>query len=188
MIVEGVAGTSVDLYGSVNLASNGFAGFVDGSPSNSINALCCGDNTLSVGAYVNTNPYPSLGGMMTFGESRQVGDIAYFSSYGHTFQGRQLPDVVGPGMGMISSYNSYYVAQEIASYIEMLKKPAEHQNRCPAPRGGRGFLYGLDQQRQSARSQQCPRHYAQLLGRDERNVDELAVCGRCAGAVVAGSR
>lgn len=126
VIVEGVAGTSVDLYGSVNLASNGFAGFVDGSPSNSINALCCGDNTLSVGAYVNTNPYPSLGGMMTFGESRQVGDIAYFSSYGHTFQGRQLPDVVGPGMGMISSYNSYYVAQEIASYIENAKKSPQN--------------------------------------------------------------
>lgn len=118
IIVEGTDGNKIDMYGSMVLRSNGMAGYLDGTPTNSINGLACGDNILVVGAYVNSNPYMTLGGESSWSSTTYPqGGIAAFSSYGHTFQGRQLPDVVGPGMGMISSYNSYYVRDEINNYV-----------------------------------------------------------------------
>ena len=118
IIVEGTDGNKIDMYGSMVLRSNGMAGYLDGTPTNSINGLACGDNILVVGAYVNSNPYMTLGGKSSWSSTTYPqGGIAAFSSYGHTFQGRQLPDVVGPGMGMISSYNSYYVRDEINNYV-----------------------------------------------------------------------
>lgn len=118
IIVEGTDGNKIDMYGSMVLRSNGMAGYLDGTPTNSINGLACGDNILVVGAYVNSNPYMTLGGENSWSSTTYPqGGIAAFSSYGHTFQGRQLPDVVGPGMGMISSYNSYYVRDEINNYV-----------------------------------------------------------------------
>lgn len=118
VIVEGASGNTIDMYGSMVLQSNGMAGYLSGSPANSINGLACGDNILVVGAYVNANPYITIGGENSWDKSKYPqGGIAAFSSYGHTFQGRQLPDVVGPGMGMISSYNSYYVRNEINDYV-----------------------------------------------------------------------
>ena len=118
IIVEGTDGNKIDMYGSMVLRSNGMAGYLDGTPTNSINGLACGDNILVVGAYVNSNPYMTLGGESPWSSTTYPqGGIAAFSSYGHTFQGRQLPDVVGPGMGMISSYNSYYVRDEINNYV-----------------------------------------------------------------------
>lgn len=118
VIVEGASGNTIDMYGSMVLQSNGMAGYLSGSPANSINGLACGDNILVVGAYVNSNPYITIGGEKSWDASKYLqGGIAAFSSYGHTFQGRQLPDVVGPGMGMISSYNSYYVRNEINDYV-----------------------------------------------------------------------
>lgn len=118
VIVEGASGNTIDMYGSMVLQSNGMAGYLSGSPANSINGLACGDNILVVGAYVNSNPYITIGGEKSWDASKYPqGGIAAFSSYGHTFQGRQLPDVVGPGMGMVSSYNSYYVRNEINNYV-----------------------------------------------------------------------
>lgn len=118
VIVEGVPGNLIDMYGSMVLQTNGMSGYLAGSPANSINGMACGDNVLVVGAYVNANPYMTIAGEKSWDKSvyPQYG-IASFSSYGHTFQGRQLPDVVGPGMGMVSSYNSYYVRNEINNYV-----------------------------------------------------------------------
>lgn len=118
VIVEGAPGNLIDMYGSMVLQTNGMSGYLAGSPANSINGMACGDNVLVVGAYVNANPYMTIAGEKSWDKSvyRQYG-IASFSSYGHTFQGRQLPDVVGPGMGMVSSYNSYYVRNEINNYV-----------------------------------------------------------------------
>lgn len=118
VIVEGAPGNLIDMYGSMVLQANGMSGYLAGSPANSINGMACGDNVLVVGAYVNANPYMTIAGEKSWDKSvyPQYG-IASFSSYGHTFQGRQLPDVVGPGMGMVSSYNSYYVRNEINNYV-----------------------------------------------------------------------
>lgn len=120
VIVEGVPGNLIDMYGSMVLQTNGMSGYLAGSPANSINGMACGDNVLVVGAYVNANPYMTIAGEKSWDKDKSVYPqygIASFSSYGHTFQGRQLPDVVGPGMGMVSSYNSYYVRNEINNYV-----------------------------------------------------------------------
>lgn len=110
-IIEGSAGNGVNAYagssGSLQFRSNGISGYVNGTPDNSINGMACGDNVLVVGSYNNVNKVPSLGGILNY--SGAPGDISSFSSYGTTFQGRQLPDITGPGMGMISSYSKYYV-------------------------------------------------------------------------------
>lgn len=111
-IVEGTAGNSVDLYvgGDAMLVSNGVAGYVDGNDSQSINDMACGDNIIAVGAYINAVKFPTIdSGEVSFNGSPVKGDIASFSSYGKNFQGKQLPDITGPGHGMRSSYSYYYL-------------------------------------------------------------------------------
>lgn len=111
-IVEGQSGKSADLYVSsgMSLVSNGIDGYVSGDDSQSINDMACGDNIISVGAYVNASKYPTIDrGELTY-KNVQKGEIASFSSYGKNFQGKQLPDITGPGMGMRSSYSYYYLA------------------------------------------------------------------------------
>lgn len=124
LIIEGTPGTTVDMYGSVRFRANGVAGYLEGNNDNSINGMACGDNVLAVGAYVNTNNVVTLGGIDSRYSGYTPGDIAYFSSYGHTFSGRKLPDVVGPGMGMIASVSSYNVKEAMDEYVaKQLAKP-----------------------------------------------------------------
>ncbi len=108
-IVEGVAGKSADLYcvGNYGMLSNGINGYSDGNPTQSINDMACGDNVIVVGAYAASNDIPAIGGGGSYGI--EIGSIAPFSSYGKTFQGRQLPDISAPGLGVISSYSHYYM-------------------------------------------------------------------------------
>lgn len=108
-IVEGNAGNGVSAFtGKLQFMSNGLPGFVNGTSDNTINGMACGDNVLVVGSYNNVKNVPTLGGGYNYNLDK--GDISPFSSVGYTFQGRQLPDVAGPGLGMISSYSKYYVA------------------------------------------------------------------------------
>lgn len=112
IVVEGPAGKSVDIFaqGSCLLLSNNIAGFTAGNDKCSINGIATANNVVAVGAFQSTNRIPSWGGAMVFGGS--VGQIASFSSYGTDFNGRQLPHVAGPGMGIISSLNSYWTAKQ----------------------------------------------------------------------------
>lgn len=107
-IIEGQAGKSVDLYtnSALGMYSNNIPGFTAGNSLQSINDLACGDNVIVVGASINTKEVCTFGGIRN--GSGEVGDIASFSSWGKTFGGRQLPDIVAPGQGMISSYNTLY--------------------------------------------------------------------------------
>lgn len=111
-IIEGRAGNGINAFagsnGSLQFMSNGVSGYVNGTNKNSINGMGCGDNVLIVGSYNNMVNAPTLGGIMEY-RGMEQGDISVFSSFGTTFQGRQLPDVVGPGLGMTSSYSKYYV-------------------------------------------------------------------------------
>lgn len=110
-IVEGQAGKSVDIFAGSGsgLYSNDVSGYTQGNDECSINGMACADNLLVVGAYVNRTSWPVLEKDIFGYRNTTDGDIASFSSYGKTFQGRQLPDICGPGLGMISSYSYYYV-------------------------------------------------------------------------------
>ena len=109
--ITGGSNPGVNMFGrDITFSSRNLAGFTDGSVDNTINGMGCGDNVLVVGAYVNNNKFHTLGGTMSFNGANN-GAIASFSSHGTTFAGKKLPDVVGPGMGMISSYSKHYVTK-----------------------------------------------------------------------------
>lgn len=111
--VEGNAGTKVYAYAygdAANFYSNGREGYVDGTSDCSINGLACGDNILVVGSYDNVESWPTIGsGLLTMQDRPVPGCISSFSSYGATFDGRQLPEICGPGGAVVSSYSTYYI-------------------------------------------------------------------------------
>ena len=111
VFVEGQAGKSVDIYtnSTSGLYSNGLAGYTQGNSLQSINDYACGDNVISVGASINTQYYATFDGIYGY-TNAQEGSIAPFSSWGKSGD-RLLPNIVAPGMGMISSYNSAYTDQ-----------------------------------------------------------------------------
>lgn len=113
IFVEGQPGKKVDVYTNYGFVANGLSGYSDGTPAMSINDMACGDNVLSVGAYVNREQWPCQGGPLGY-RGVSAGQIATFSSYG-TVKGRTLPDIAGPGQAIVSSYSNYYVASNGAS-------------------------------------------------------------------------
>ena len=111
IIIKGSAGNGVNAFcgysDSLQFVSNGISGYVDGTSDNSINNMACGDNVLVVGSFNNSDGFPTLSGIYTNGGYE--GELSSFSSAGHTFDGRALPDITAPGQNMISSYNKYEV-------------------------------------------------------------------------------
>lgn len=113
--IVGTSGHTV--YGYVNTLSNSqddavfasenITGYTNGTPDGSINGFGCGYNMISVGAYVSRTSAPYIGGSSYMGSGR-VGEIASFSSYGQTGDGRQLPHVCAPGAQIVSSISTYY--------------------------------------------------------------------------------
>lgn len=114
--VTGAAGQTVNMYfegyteftNKYNPSGSALSGYTAGTPDNSINGMGCGSNVLTVGAYSTTNSWRTLGG--TSGStSESVGAHASFSSYGHDFSGRQLPEIAAPGTAIMSSFSPAYV-------------------------------------------------------------------------------
>lgn len=127
IIIEGAAGTKAYAYtNSFSFITGGIPGAVEGNADQSINNLACGDNVISVGAYVSCIKWPTMSGTYTY-SGVKVGALANFSSYGKNFQGTNLPMIVGPGQGLISSYSKYYYdssgdnSQYTASYTDTKK-------------------------------------------------------------------
>ena len=118
LVIEGSSGNGVNAY-CRNLAfqSNNVPGFVGSTGVNTINGMACGENVLVVGAYVANASVPVLNlnsngvtSVRTLSyQNATSGALAAFSSSGKTFQGRQLPDVVGPGQGVIASYSKFFI-------------------------------------------------------------------------------
>lgn len=116
LIAEGNAGQRIDMVhrvasGSVAFASNGVAGWSDGTPDLSVSNLSCGDNVIVVGAYTTRSRWGTIGKAVYSyrDESHLYNDeVAPFTSYGELYNGKKLPHIVAPGAGIISSYSSYY--------------------------------------------------------------------------------
>ncbi len=106
--VKGAAGQTADIYatGDAGLLSLGVDGYTQGNASNSINDMACGENIISVGAFVSSVSWPTIDNEFAYRNHVQ-GDIAGFSSYGTTPDGRQLPFVAAPGSAIISSISTY---------------------------------------------------------------------------------
>lgn len=87
------------------------AGWDDGMYDGTISDMACGDNILVVGSYNTREYWGSLdGGTYSYNGLFPVGDITSFSSYARLKDGTELPHVCAPGAAVISSTNSYYVA------------------------------------------------------------------------------
>lgn len=110
VVVQGENGQSINIYtdSKSGLYSNNISGFVDGDGRNSISDTACGDNIIVVGAYTNREKFNTLSGARSF-PSETENKVSSFSSSGTTFNGRQLPNILAPGCGMISSYSYYYI-------------------------------------------------------------------------------
>lgn len=88
------------------------SGYTTGTTDNTINSMVCGKNVLSVGAYNTTTRWHSIGSTSVsdyYSYSESLGAITSFSSYGHDFFGRQLPQVCAPGSALISSFSTPYI-------------------------------------------------------------------------------
>ncbi len=91
-------------------AQSKISGSVNGNDANSISDGACNPDVISVGAYNNRTYYATLGGSVS-SYKYDEGDYSVFSSYGTTNDGREVPEVLGPGFNLLSSYSSYYVAK-----------------------------------------------------------------------------
>lgn len=122
-------------------------GFTAGNPDQSINNIACGENIIAVGAYITKVKWPVLSKdqyMYTNANENQVGCIADFTSYGNLLpNGKTLPEICAPGMGVVSSYSQYYVESEkvgdnglTADAITTVNTPNNQQRNNP---------YGLEQ-------------------------------------------
>lgn len=117
LVIEGSNGNGVNAYcRNLTFRSNEVPGFTESTGVNTINGMACGDNVLVVGSYVANATFPVLtkqsngtDAVRLVGYDAENGQLSSFSSSGKTFAGRQLPDVVGPGQGIISSYSKFYV-------------------------------------------------------------------------------
>jgi len=128
-IAEGVAGQRVDVTNVSNycrLSDFGLEDFTNGTSDLSISSMGCSDKLLTVGAWntrehwgvISNSTYgyryvdedPSKGSMLPKGQ------LASYSSYGQTYDGRNYPLVCAPGSGIISAVNTHYFTNAKGDY------------------------------------------------------------------------
>lgn len=80
--------------------------YIAGTPDGSYNDLGCGKESITVGAYSSKTFFSTIGGNI-YSYNATEGDIAYFSSYGTDYTGRNHPDITAPGFTLVSSVNNY---------------------------------------------------------------------------------
>ena len=88
-------------------ANSALAGFADGTPDLSINTMACTDGVISVGAYADRKNFLSINGNSYTSPKYTTDAVAYYSSYGTDDNGINRPDVVAPGVFVVSAYNLY---------------------------------------------------------------------------------
>ncbi len=107
MRVENEPGHKVYVYGAPKnglfpfMFLDGVPGYADSNADGSINALAGADNVISVGSYVTHN-------MSVADET--IGTTAYYTSWGHTPDGRIHPLVSAPGSRIVSAMSSVYAS------------------------------------------------------------------------------
>lgn len=111
--VEGSNGQTIYSYatdndGILEFTNGGSPANISGSGDGTINSMCCGLHTLSIGSYNTRNQWTSTSGS-TYSSGYSVGRISSFSSWGNVWDGRLLPHVCAPGSMIISSVSTYNV-------------------------------------------------------------------------------
>lgn len=115
--IESQAGKSVMMtmsnYGELTAQEAAVPGSVDGDDSQTISDNACNPDVISVGAYNNKFYFGTISLMVggSYDPEDKEGTYASFSSYGTAYDGRHLPEVLGPGSMVIAPANSSYVAK-----------------------------------------------------------------------------
>lgn len=111
------------------LTDNGIAGFDNGTPDETINDMATGNGVICIGSYNTRLKWPVFGNNSPQNlyysgyTDDDLNDVSDFSSCGTTLDGKPLPHVCAPGMGVISSYSTLYMeggsseASKDAQYI-----------------------------------------------------------------------
>lgn len=114
-IVKGAEGQKVlgTVTSKLGFSNLDLAGFDNGNAKESINDNATGKNIIAVGAYSTRSTFITLSGKVYgFNNPEMLGDVASFSSYGTSFDGRNLPNICGPGYPVISAYSRYYYTSQ----------------------------------------------------------------------------
>lgn len=130
LTVSGSKGTEIDLWDNLagfgGVAFVGLPGYVDGDSDMSGGDWTSTDRAISVGAYCANVQSRSVDGSTTdtskSDEDDQAdtqGDIAWFSSYGTSFNGVVQPHICAPGVNVVSSVNHY--AFEDMAYADAMQ-------------------------------------------------------------------
>ena len=82
------------------------AAFTTPDPDMTLGNGACGNNIVTVAAYVSRHSWPTPGGSYWYGTYHADQDIARFSSIGPTRDNRQKPDVTGGGANVLSTRSS----------------------------------------------------------------------------------
>lgn len=117
--IKGQQGNSVNGYVSAlglgyysqdyaQFTNEGVTGYSLGTPDGSINEMATGKKVISVGAYVSRSNSVQFIGNGSYAGNGTRNDIADFSSYGTTSDGRDLPLICAPGAQIVSAVSRYY--------------------------------------------------------------------------------
>ena len=141
LTVSGSEGTEIDMwdnFGGFNIFE--LPGFVIGDSDMSAGDWTCVPDVISVGAYCANTDYLSYDGSPAEEEEDEgyiLGDYAWFSSYGTSFNGVTQPVVSAPGVNIVSSWN-HYCLPEGATVVDGMQ--------------WQGYPYGAE----SGTSMSCP--------------------------------
>ncbi len=123
MLCTGAEGSRVHVWNMANLSNNagnmgcafsnsGIFGCQNGDPGYGIGEPACAEKAITVAAHTSDFYNPS--------NEYQTGNIAYFSSYGPTLDGRNKPEISAPGVNVISSISSYNESGNYSATYEAL--------------------------------------------------------------------
>lgn len=110
--------------GTAGFFSCGLAGYADGQDNGAFSIHVCGEEVISVGAYVSCYDWYTIENQRLYYPGQEENDkIASFSSWGTDDYGsRNCPDVIAPGAEVYSAYN-YYDASYFTESGEIKAKP-----------------------------------------------------------------
>ncbi len=106
-MVEAPAGVRTDVYGSAvsSFATSLLPGIDMPDANGSVSGMACGHKTICVGAFTTRTTWTTLSGYSySYTSPGAVNSISKFSSWGDLIDGRRMPFITAPGMGINSVY------------------------------------------------------------------------------------
>lgn len=114
-LVEGSPGHKIYCYHGgdygTEFSNVNNSAFITGNGDGTFNSMACGRRIVAVGAYNTRYSWTSIDGYeYSYGDADYEADkISPFSSWGTLWDGREMPHIVAPGCGNVSSVSTYNI-------------------------------------------------------------------------------